>query len=56
MLLYSQIWLHGLGDTGDGWADLQTTVGRHVPAVRWIFPTAPIQPVSVNYGMSMTSW
>ena len=72
------IWLHGLGDTGDGWADmgpqlaavrerarLRRTLARSltqrparqtVPHARFIFPTAPTQPVTLNGGMAMTAW
>lgn len=51
------IWLHGLGDSGDGFApvapqlDLPTELG-----VRFIFPHAPMQAVTVNGGMQMRSW
>jgi len=36
------IWLHGLGDTGDGWS--QVVPGLRLPAtmaVRFVFPHAP---------------
>ena len=48
------IFLHGLGDTGHGWAD----IARQMPfeGVQWIFPTAPTIPITLNGGMRMTGW
>ena len=48
------IFLHGLGDTGHGWAD----VAGQMPfeGVKWIFPTAPTIPITLNGGMRMTGW
>lgn len=51
----SIIWCHGLGDTNHGWADiLQSSVS--LPHIRWVFPNAPTQAVTLNMGMSMPSW
>lgn len=53
----SVIWLHGLGDSGEGFAPivpelkLPTNLG-----VKFIFPHAPVQPVTINGGMAMRSW
>ena len=47
------IWLHGLGDSGDGWSHLRREMGVRA---EWQFPTAPTQPVSCNGGHRMTSW
>jgi lysophospholipase-2 len=48
------IFLHGLGDSGHGWS---STIASIVPSyVKVICPTAPIQPVTLNGGYSMTSW
>ena len=57
------VWLHGLGDTEEGWAeqlkadwtDILTT-GKKVGSVKWKFPRAPEQAVTCNGGMQMTSW
>lgn len=51
------ILLHGLGDSGHGWAP----VAPHIvqpgwPSVRFVFPHAPMQPVTINGGMRMPSW
>lgn len=49
------IWLHGLGDTGRGWAHLPREL-RLGPQVSFSFPDAPQQPVTCNGGYVMTSW
>lgn len=51
------IWLHGLGDSGDGFAPVAPQL--NLPSelgVRFIFPHAPVQPVTINGGMAMRSW
>ncbi|MDO6444458.1 carboxylesterase [Colwellia sp. 1_MG-2023] len=51
------IWLHGLGDSGDGFApvvpmlDLPENHG-----IRFVFPHASEQPVTINQGYVMRSW
>jgi phospholipase/carboxylesterase len=54
---YSVIWLHGLGADGHDFEglvpDLHLTAKAHI---HFIFPEAPIQPVTINGGMSMRSW
>jgi len=50
------VWLHGLGDTGEGWSELERSLGPKLPHVHWVFPDAPIQSVSCNWGMQMPSW
>ncbi|KAI1304897.1 Acyl-protein thioesterase 1 [Halotydeus destructor] len=48
------IFLHGLGDSGHGWA---STIGSVVPSyVKVVCPTAPVQPVTLNGGYAMPSW
>jgi phospholipase/carboxylesterase len=51
------IWLHGLGDSGEGFAPIVPEI--NLPSelgVKFIFPHAPIQPVTINGGMAMRSW
>ncbi|XP_034016545.1 acyl-protein thioesterase 2 [Thalassophryne amazonica] len=48
------IFLHGLGDTGHGWAD--TMAGIRIPHVKYICPHAPRIPVTLNGKMTMPSW
>ena len=53
----SVIWLHGLGADGH---DFELIVPElHLPdnlGIRFIFPHAPIRPVTINGGMSMRAW
>jgi predicted esterase len=48
------VWLHGLGDTGMGWSFLKHELG--FKNARYLFPDAPVNPVSCNGGFQMTSW
>ena len=53
----SVIWLHGLGDTGDGWS--QVVPGLGLPKsmrVRFMFPHAPKMAVAINNGYVMPAW
>jgi len=48
------IFLHGLGDTGDGWLSMFSEI---CPShIKIICPNAPIAKVSLNFGMQMPSW
>jgi len=46
--------LHGLGDTAAGWASLAGMFA--IPGVKFVFPTAPMRPITLNNGMVMTGW
>lgn len=51
------IWLHGLGDSGNGFAPIVPEL--HIPAefkIRFVFPHAPIRNVTINNGMPMRAW
>lgn len=50
------IFLHGLGDSGHGWAPVMRILAKALPFVKFILPHAPQQPVSLNGGMRMPSW
>ena len=51
------IWLHGLGDSGHGFAPIVPTLNLPQDlGIKFIFPHAPIQPVTINGGMKMRSW
>ena len=46
------VFLHGLGDTGHGWA---STLAEVRPAnMKIVCPTAPTQPVTLNSGKTTT--
>jgi lysophospholipase-2 len=48
------IFLHGLGDTGHGWA---STIAAIKPSyAKCICPTAQVMPVTLNGGFPMPSW
>jgi phospholipase/carboxylesterase len=51
------IWLHGLGADGRDFVpvvdELDLPAGL---AVRFVFPHAPVRPVSINNGMRMRAW
>jgi len=48
------IFLHGLGDTGMGWSLGMEEIRRE--DIKYLCPTAPNQPVTLNYGFQMPSW
>ncbi|KAI8889559.1 Phospholipase/carboxylesterase [Backusella circina FSU 941] len=50
------LWLHGLGDSGAGWSFLGEELSGLLPHVKWIFPNAPVKPISWNGGMRMPGW
>ena len=51
----SIIWLHGLGADGNDFAPLADEIAFPI-AVRYIFPHAPMMPVSINGGYVMRAW
>jgi len=53
----SVIWLHGLGADGNDFVSIVEALD--LPAdhgIRFIFPHAPVMPVSLNGGMHMRAW
>lgn len=51
------IWLHGLGDSGHGFAPIVPELKLpETMSVRFIFPHAPERPVTINGGMRMRAW
>jgi len=50
------IFIHGLGDTAHGWADIGHAIVDRFPWIRVILPTAPVRKVTLNHGMKMTAW
>jgi phospholipase/carboxylesterase len=49
------IWLHGLGADGHDFEPIVPELGLE-KAVRFVFPHAPIRPVTINMGMRMRAW
>jgi phospholipase/carboxylesterase len=55
--LATVIWLHGLGADGHDFASLPPQLGVSPDlAIRYVFPHAPIIPVTVNMGTRMHAW
>lgn len=51
---WTVIWLHGLGADGHDFVPVARALGlKHV---RYVFPNAPVAPVTLNHGMRMRSW
>lgn len=54
---HSVIWLHGLGADGHDFEPIiPELVARDWPALRFVFPNAPVRPVTINGGMPMRAW
>ena len=49
------IWLHGLGADGHDFEPVVPELELE-QAVRFIFPHAPVRPVTINQGMRMRAW
>ena len=54
---WAVVWLHGLGADGHDFAPIvPELVQRGWPAIRFVFPHAPVRPVTINNGMRMRAW
>jgi phospholipase/carboxylesterase len=51
----SVIWLHGLGADGHDFEPIVPELELAKP-VRFVFPHAPVRPVTINQGMRMRAW
>lgn len=53
----SVIWLHGLGADGNDFVPIVPELRLpDAMAVRFVFPHAPVRPVTLNGGMKMRAW
>jgi phospholipase/carboxylesterase len=51
------IWLHGLGADGHDFEPIVPELDLpEAPQVRFVFPHAPVRPVTLNQGMRMRAW
>jgi phospholipase/carboxylesterase len=51
------LWLHGLGADGHDFAPIvPQLVESHERPLRFVFPHAPVRPVTINGGMAMRAW
>jgi phospholipase/carboxylesterase len=51
------IWLHGLGADGNDFVPIVDQL--QLPsdyAIRFIFPNAPVRPITINQGYQMPGW
>ncbi|MEO8160657.1 MAG: alpha/beta fold hydrolase [Arenimonas sp.] len=54
---WSVIWLHGLGADGHDFAPIvPELVRKDWPGIRFVFPHAPVRPVTINGGTRMRAW
>jgi phospholipase/carboxylesterase len=54
---WTVLWLHGLGADGHDFSPIvPELVRREWPAIRFVFPHAPVRPVTINNGMRMRAW
>ena len=53
----SIVWMHGLGADGHDFVDIVPELGLPAkPGVRFLFPHAPMRPVTINAGYVMRAW
>jgi len=51
------IWMHGLGADANDFVPIVNELGLDgAPAVRFVFPNAPMRPVTINNGYVMRAW
>ncbi len=54
---WSVLWLHGLGADGNDFAPIVPELVRAGwPALRFVFPHAPVRAVTINGGVRMRAW
>ena len=54
---HAVIWLHGLGADGNDFLPIvPELVDPAWPALRFVFPHAPVRPITINGGMAMRAW
>ena len=54
---WSILWLHGLGADGHDFVPIvPELLRRGWPALRFVFPHAPVRPVTINNGVPMRAW
>jgi phospholipase/carboxylesterase len=54
---FTIIWMHGLGADGHDFEPLvPELLDADLPALRFVFPHAPVRPVTINNGYAMRAW
>lgn len=51
------VWMHGLGDSGHGFAPVVNEFKlADALGIRFVFPHAPVRPITINNGVPMRGW
>jgi phospholipase/carboxylesterase len=50
------VWLHGLGADGNDFVPVVDELDLPAAPIRFVFPHAPMMPVTINGGMVMRAW
>jgi len=50
------IWMHGLGDSHQGFSGLFQQIQSEIPGIKVILPDAPNMPITCNGGAKMRGW
>ncbi|MEP6485416.1 MAG: carboxylesterase [Rudaea sp.] len=53
---FAVIWLHGLGADGHDFEPIVPELVDASTPLRFVFPNAPVRPITINNGMSMRAW
>lgn len=53
---HSVIWLHGLGADGNDFVPIVQQLSLPPVGIRFVFPHAPMRPVTINGGFVMRAW
>ena len=53
---HSIIWLHGLGADGNDFVPIARELSLPPLGIRFVFPHAPMRPVTINGGFVMRAW
>jgi phospholipase/carboxylesterase len=54
---FAIIWMHGLGADGHDFEPLvPELLDKGMPVIRFVFPHAPVRPVTINNGFEMRAW
>jgi len=54
---FTIIWMHGLGADGHDFEPLvPELLDKGMPVIRFVFPHAPVRPVTINNGYEMRAW
>jgi phospholipase/carboxylesterase len=53
---FAVIWMHGLGADGNDFVPIVDELSLPPGPIRFVFPHAPLQPVTINGGYVMRAW